>query len=242
MITQVSDWWMGSARCLPGPMFPGPYVPRFMILVPMFPMFPSPYVTQKCFPVQLLPKIILPSPCVRKYPCSPYSPVPMFPSPYVPQSLCSQSICFPVPIDVHQSLCSPVPISPTNSPVPMFPIPIPRKCFPFPIFPKHVPQWLCPQCLCSPNMFPIHYVPPTCSPVHMFPSPIPQKCFLFLLFPQHVPHGLYSLVPMFPSPYVPSPTSFELLNLEWYPFGESWSYIFNKNSEYCVPKDKDWGT
>ena len=111
------------------PMFPSPYVPRFIILVPMFPMFPSPYVSQKCSPVPLFPKLTLPSPCV---------PVSMFPSPCAPQS-----ICFPVPIDVPQCLCSPnmFPspyVPPTNSPIPRFPSPIPQKCFPFPIFPIHV--------------------------------------------------------------------------------------------------------
>ena len=137
--------WMGSARCSPVPIFPSPYVSRFMILVPIFPMFPSPYVTQKYSPVPLFPKLTLPSPCVPQYPCFPYSPVPMFHSPYVPQSLCSPVHLFPSPYRcspvpvlpspyVHQSLCSPVLFNRSvfhslYSPN-MFPSPdVPLKCF-----------------------------------------------------------------------------------------------------------------
>ena len=181
-----SQWWaisishwpkMGSARCLPGPMFPSPYVPRFMILVPMFPMFPSPYVTQKYFPVPLLPKLISPSPCVPQYPCFPYSPVPMFPSPYVPQS-----ICFPVPIDVHQSLCSPGPMFPQlihqSYSTEVFSIPyVPPNMFPSPYVPptsSPVPITYVPQSY-STEVFSIPYVPQClCSPVPMFPKHVPQ--------------------------------------------------------------------
>ena len=86
--------------CSPVLMFPSPYVPLFMILVPMFPIVPSPDITQKCFWVPLLPKLILSSPCVLQHSCFPYSPVPMFPvpmlpSPYVPQ-LINQSLCSPL--------------------------------------------------------------------------------------------------------------------------------------------------
>ena len=72
-----------SARGLPRPLFPSPYVHILMISVPMFPMLPSPYVTQKCITAPSLPKPISPSPYVPQYPCFPYSPVPLFPSPYV---------------------------------------------------------------------------------------------------------------------------------------------------------------
>ena len=118
----------GSAQSLPGPMFPSTYVPRFMILVSMFPMFPSPYVTQKCFPVPLLTKLILPSPYVPQYLCS---PVHLFPSPY----RCSQVPMFPSPYD-----------PPTSSPVPIFPSPVPQKCFPFPMFPNMFPSTYVLQC------------------------------------------------------------------------------------------------
>ena len=150
----------GSVRCFPGPIFPSPYVPRYMILVSMFSMFPSPYVIPKCFPVPLLPELILPSPCVPQYPWFPYFPVSMFPIPCAPQS-----ICFRVPIYVHQSIWSPVPMfPPTNSPVPMFPTHNPQMCFQFCMCPKPVPQ-----CLCSPvPMFSSPYVPPTSSSVTIF--------------------------------------------------------------------------
>ena len=133
----TGQWKFASCTGV-SPMFPCPYVPRFMILVPMFPMFPGPYVPQKCSPVPLFPKFILPSPCVPQYPCFPYSPVPMFPIPCAPQS-----ICFPVPINVHQSLCSPVTMFPKL--IHQFPTSIPQK-FPSPIFPKHVPQQCCGKC------------------------------------------------------------------------------------------------
>ena len=29
------------------------------------------------------------------------------------------------------------------------------------------------------------------------------------------------------------------MNLGWYPFGESCSYIFYKNSDHCIPKDTE---
>ena len=123
----------GSARCLPGPMFPSTYVTRFMILVPMFPMFPSPYVAQKCFPVPLLIKLLLITQCLcAQYPCFPYSTVPIFPSPYIPQSLYS-------PVPIFPSAYVPQ----TSPPVPMLPSLIPQKYFPFLMFPKHVPQSLC---------------------------------------------------------------------------------------------------
>ena len=129
------------------PMFPSPYVPRFMILVPMFPMFPSPYVTQKCSPVLLFPKLTLPSPCVPQYPCFPYS----------------QSLCFPVPI-VPQSLCSPVPLFPSPyrcSPVPMFPSAyVLQTCSPVCMFPQLIHQSLCsPVLFMSTEVFSIPYVP-----------------------------------------------------------------------------------
>ena len=132
----------GVSPMCPSPFFPSPYVPCFMILVPIFPMFPSPYVTQKYSLVPLFPKLTLPRPCSSPVtdPCFPYSPVPMFHSPVVPQSLCSPVHLFPSP-HAPQSLCSPIP---------MFPGPIPQKCFPFPIFPKHVPQ-----SRCSPTVFPV---------------------------------------------------------------------------------------
>ena len=136
---------------------------------------------------------------------------PIFPSPYVSQSL-SQSICFPVPINVHQSLCSPVPVfSKLTSPVPMSPTSIPQK-FPPPIFPKLVPQSLCSpvpmipkhdpqshhlihQSLCSlcslvlshrsvfhSHMFPKYVHQSLCSPVHMFPKHVPQPLCSPVLF------------------------------------------------------------
>ena len=128
------------------PMFTRPYVPQSLCsplydISPYVSHVPSPYVTQKCFPVPLLPKLILPNPCVPQYPCFPYSPVPMFPSPYVPQSLCS-SVHFPSPYR-----CSPVPmlpspyVPPTNSPVPMFPSPyVPPTNSPVLMFPSPIPQ------------------------------------------------------------------------------------------------------
>ena len=167
----------GSARCLPGPMFPSPYDPRFMILVPMFPMFPSPYVTQKCFPVPLLPELILHSPCVPKYPCFPYSPAPMFPSPYVPQSLCPPVHLFPSPYR-----CSPVPMIPSPY-VPQLinqslcsPLLFHRSVFHSLYSPHRISSPYVPQCLCSPKMFPSPYVPQClCSP-NMFHSPyVPQS-------------------------------------------------------------------
>ena len=188
---------LGSARCLPCPMFPSPYVPRFMILFPMFPMFPSPYVvTQKCFPVPLLPKLILPSPCVPQYPCFPYSPVP-----YV-----SQSICSPVPVLPSPFVSSPYRCSPVRMlPVPMFPQLIHQSpCSPH-LFHKRVshslyspnmfPSTYVPQCLCSPNLFPSPYVPPTSLPVPMY---VPQS------YSTEVFSIPYKYSPnMFPSAYVP---------------------------------------
>ena len=81
--------YITQSLCSPVPMFPIPYVPRIMILVPMFPMFPRPYVTQKCFPVPLLPNLTLPSPCVPQYLwlLVPMFPVPVLPSPFVSQSI-----------------------------------------------------------------------------------------------------------------------------------------------------------
>ena len=159
--------WM---TCVGGvsPMFPSPYVPRFMILVPMFPMFPSPYVTQKCYPVPLFP-----STHVSHIPQSLCFPVPMFPSPCAPQS-----ICFPVPINVHQSLCSPLPMFPkfTSPYVPHF--------YSTEVSTPYIPQ------TCSPvPMFPSAYVPQTCSPVHMFPSAyVPQTCSPVLMSPRELNH------------------------------------------------------
>ena len=155
-------------------MFTRTYVPRFMILFPIIPMFPSPYVvTQKCFPVPLLPKLILPSLCVPQYPCFPYSPVP-----YVSQSLCSPVPVLPSPFVSSPYRCSPV----RMLPVPMFPQLIHQSpCSPH-LFHKRVshslyspnmfPSTYVPQCLCSPNLFPSPYVPPTSLPVPMY---VPQS-------------------------------------------------------------------
>ena len=199
---------MGSARCSPVPMFPSPYVPRFMILVPMF---PSPYVTQKCFPVPLLPKLTLHSPCVPQYLCFPYSPVPMFPSPYVPQFLCSPVHLFPSPYRcspvlmlpqlVHQPICTPVLFHGS-----VFHSLCSPNMFPSAYVPKHVPQCLCSPVLmflqlvhqslcypvlfhrsvfhflCYPNMFPSPYVPSTSSPVPVFPSPYFPWPFILCLY------------------------------------------------------------
>ena len=128
----------GVSPMCPSPFFPSPYVPCFMILVPIFPMFPSPYVTQKYSLVPLFPKLTLPSPCS--------SPVPMFP--IFPSPNVSQSRCSPVPVlpssFVSQSSCSPVPMF-TNPYVPqsysteVFSIPyIPQTCSPVPMFPYSV--------------------------------------------------------------------------------------------------------
>ena len=163
----------GSVRCLPGPMFPSPFVPCCMILVPMSP----------CSPVPLLPRNVSQSRCSQTYItkslCSTVPMFPIFPSPYVSQSLCS-----PVPVlsnpFVSQSplmflsplICSPVPMFPkVYSPVPMFPQLVHKSlCFPV-LFHRNVFHSLCSP-TCSPvPMFPSPYVPPTSSPVPMFPSP-----------------------------------------------------------------------
>ena len=141
-------------------MFPKPYVPRFMILVPMFPMSPSPYDTPEMFP-PLRPKTHITQSLCSPVPMFPIFPSPNVPSPYVPQSLCSPVHGFPDLIDVPSPY-----VPPTNSPVPMFPVPIPQKCFPFPMFPQHdtrclyVSQCLCfTQSLCSPYSFTRSCVP-----------------------------------------------------------------------------------
>ena len=88
-------------------MFPSPYIPRFMILAPVFPQ-------SRCSPNLFYPAPVFPCTHVSHTPQSLCFPVPMFPSPCAPQS-----ICFPVPIYrcslvpmfpqlIYQSLCSPV--------------------------------------------------------------------------------------------------------------------------------------
>ena len=185
----------------------------------------------------------------------------MFHSAYVPQT-CSSVPMFPSPY-VHPTTCSP--------PVPIIPSPIPQKCFPFPMFHKHVPQYryspvpmflqLVPQSLCSPvlfhrsfchslcfpHMFPSAYVPQTCSPVPMFPQLVHQ----FLCSPVRISLTIHTMsifwvdtiyATMYSCVHFHEDWRGSLLNLGWYPFGESCSYIFYKNSDYCIPKDNDWGT
>ena len=181
----------GSARCSPVPMFPSPYVPRFMILVPMFPVFPCPYVPQSlCSPlydispyVSRVPLSLFPqSLCSLLYDISPYvSRVPqslcypeMFPSPVAPQTYITQSLCSPVPMfPIFHSPMFPSPYAPQPlcSPVHLFPSPF--RCSPVPMFPQLIHQSLCSpllfhksfHSLYSPNMFPGAYVPQSlCSP------------------------------------------------------------------------------
>ena len=136
-----------------------PYCQETPQPIGVFPCSPVPmlprYVTQsRCSPNLYYPVPVFPGTHVSNIPQSPCFPVPMFPSP------CAlQSICFPVPIEVHQSLCSPVP---------MFPTLIPQKCFPYHSLysPHMIPRPYVPQCLCSPvPMIPSAYVPQClCSP------------------------------------------------------------------------------
>ena len=150
----------------------------------------------------------------------------MFPSPIAPQTYITQSLCSPVPMFpifpssfVSQSLCSPLLFH--------------RSVFHSLYSPNMSPSPYVPQYLCSTNMLPSPspYVPPTSSPVPMFPGPIPQKGFLSLCSPNmfpitYVPQCLCSPVPMFRLQLV-----LNIFNLGWYPFGESCSYIFYKNSD-----------
>ena len=86
---QILKWLMrGTARCLPVPMFPSPYVPYLMMLVPMFPMYPSPYVPQNDSQSRFSPKL--------------HYPVLMFPS--IRVSHIPASICFSVPMFPNSGL------------------------------------------------------------------------------------------------------------------------------------------
>ena len=245
--------WEGSVWCSPVPMFSGPYVLRFMILVPMFPMFPSSYVPRNvsqshCPPTLHYPVTVFPSPYVPQSLCSPHYDISPY-VPHVPQTLCYPEM-FPSPVApqpyITQSLCSPVPMIPSPyvpqslwSPVHLFPSPY--RCSPVP-------------------MLPSRHVPLTNSPVHMFTTPIPQK-LLFPIFPKHVPHSLCSpnyftscsvrqsvsslaihtmsifwiytnYAAMHSSVHFHEDWRGLFLNLGWYPLGEICSY----------PKDIDWVT
>ena len=172
----------GSAWCLPGPMFPSPYVPRFIILV-LVSHAPQSLCYPEMFPSPVAPQTYITQSLCSPVPMFPIFPIPMFPSPYVPQSLCSPVHLFPSPYRC--------------SPVPMFPRPIPQKCFPFPIFPKHVPQ-----SLCSPvPMFPKHVLHCLCSPVPMFLQLVHQPLCPPVLLQRSVFHSLHS-PHMIPSLYV----------------------------------------
>ena len=145
-------------------MFPSPYVPLLMLLVPMFPnpfgtqnvsspITPQTYITQSLFsPVPMFS--LIPSAYISQYLCSPVS---MLPGLDAPQSLCSQSLCSPVPmppppVTVFPKSYPPHPTSPSHD------SPIPRKCLPLPMFPKHVSQ-----SLCSPKVSRCSYAPKSLS-------------------------------------------------------------------------------
>ena len=152
-------------------------------------MLPSNVSQSRCSPNLYYPVPVFPSTHVSHIPQFLCFPFPMFPSPCA-----TQSICFPVPIDVHQSLCSPVSYVPQLIHQSLCsPLLFHRSIFHSPYSPN-----ILPSSLCSPvPMFPKHVrslVPMLPQLVHQFLcSPVLlHKCFPFLMFPKHVSQSLCS--------------------------------------------------
>ena len=162
------------------------------------------YVTQsRCSPNLYYPVPVFPGTHVSNIPQSPCFPVPMSPSP------CAlQSICFPVPIEVHQSLCSPVPIVPHSYSTEVFSLP-------FPIFATHDPQALCSPVPMPMTLFKIHFLQ------------YGHSYYVYILNRYYLCSN--ELVCAFSLRLEPRVT----FEFGWYPFGESCSNIFYKNSDHC---------